>query len=62
MDTLIPDPLMMEDALRELRAMVDAQSEDAVLWLDMRPSVAHMQRALRDLHALIERSTRWVTP
>lgn len=65
-----PDPLIMEDALRELRMLVDAQAEDAALWMQeglmgVRSSsvylrCAQLQRALRKLHYVIERETRWI--
>ena len=65
-----PDPLIMEDALRELRAIVDEQAEDAALWhvadhtegrvLYLRGRVGYLQHALRKLHYVIERATRWV--
>ena len=56
-----PSPMIMEDDLRELRALVDEQAENARLWAHIgTPYAEHMQRALRDLHALIERATRRV--
>lgn len=44
--------------LTELQALVDRQAEDPGLWFEaQRASEAYLQRALRELHAAIERIT-----
>ena len=54
--------IRLEDDLRELRATVDEQAEQMELWNTVNVQWREMllQRALRDLHALIERATKWV--
>lgn len=45
--------------LDDIRALVDAQAEDEGLWFRAeRAPEAYLQRALRELHALIERADK----
>ena len=53
----------MEADLRELRAIVDDQANNADLWFCAEHvTEAYLQATLRQLHHAIERSTKWVTP
>lgn len=56
------DQDIMAADLRELRALVDEQAQDAALWITLSgvPNRAHLQAELRRLHAAIEHATRWV--
>jgi hypothetical protein len=58
-----PSADIMGDDLCELRAIVEEQAKDELLWAIAETVMeAHLQAELRRLHALIERSTRWWTP